>query len=72
MKLSNETYDILKDLALVWIPAFATMFFSIAQIWSIPYAEQIVGTISAVDVFLGAVLKVSSKKYREEKVEESY
>lgn len=69
MKFSNETYDILKDLALVWIPAFATLFFSVAQIWNIPYAEQIVGTITAVDVFLGAVLKVSSKKYREENAE---
>ena len=64
--MSNKTYDILKWIAQILLPAIGTLYFAIAQIWGLPYAEQIVGTIMALDAFLGAVLGISTKAYREE------
>ena len=64
--MSNKTYDILKWIAQILLPAIGTLYFAIAQIWGLPYAEQIVGTIMALDAFLGAVLGVSTKAYKEE------
>ena len=60
MKLSNKVYDILKAIALIWLPAIGTLYFALAGIWNLPYPEEIVGTITAVDTFLGAVLGRSS------------
>jgi hypothetical protein len=62
--MSNKTYDIMKEIAQIWLPAIATLYFTLASIWGLPYAEQIVGTISAIDVFLGAVLKISTINYQ--------
>lgn len=64
-KMSDEVYDILKEFAQVWLPAIGTLYFAIASIWGLPYAEQIVGTITAVDAFLGAVLHISTIQYKE-------
>lgn len=61
--MNNRTYDVLKEIAQIWLPAIATLYFTLASIWGLPYAEQIVGTISAIDVFLGAVLKISTIQY---------
>lgn len=65
--MSNKTYDILKWIAQILLPAIGTLYFAIAQIWGLPYAEQIVGTITALDAFLGAVLGISSMAYEETK-----
>lgn len=61
--MSNRTYDILKYIAQVVLPAIGTLYFALASIWGFPYAEQIVGTITAVDAFLGVLLKISSDHY---------
>lgn len=63
MVLKNSVYDLLKEIAQIWLPAIATLYFTLASIWGLPYAEQIVGTISAIDVFLGTVLKISTIQY---------
>ena len=63
MKLSNQTYDILKFIAQILLPAVGTLYFALAAIWGFPYGEQIVATIAAVDLFLGAVLKISTDDY---------
>ena len=63
MVLKNSVYDLLKEIAQIYLPALATLYFTLASIWGFPYAEQIVGTISAIDVFLGAVLKISTIQY---------
>lgn len=64
MVMSNKVYDILKWIALVLLPAIGTLYFAIAGVWGLPYGEQIVGTISAIDTFLGVVLGISSAKYK--------
>lgn len=61
--MNNKTYDVLKWIALVVLPALATLYSTIALIWGLPYGEAIAGTITAIDVFLGAVLGISSIKY---------
>lgn len=64
MMMSNKLYDLLKKIAQIWLPALGTLYFALAQIWGLPYAEQIVGTISAIDCFLGAILGISSMQYK--------
>lgn len=61
--MSNKTYDTLKYIAQIVLPALGTLYFAIAEIWGLPYAKQIVGTISAVDTFMGVVLRISSNNY---------
>jgi hypothetical protein len=61
--MSNKLYDILKEIALVWLPAIGTLYGVLANIWGLPYGEEIVATIIAVDTFLGAVLHISNKIY---------
>lgn len=61
--MSNRTYDILKYIAQVLLPAVGTLYFALAGIWGFPYGEQIVGTLTAVDTFLGVLLKISSDNY---------
>lgn len=61
--MSNKTYDILKYIAQVVVPAVGTLYFALAGIWGFPYGEQIVGTLTAIDTFLGVLLKLSSDNY---------
>lgn len=63
MKLSNKAYDILKWIAMYLLPAFGTLYFTLANTWGLPYGEQIVGTVTAVDAFLGVILGISTKQY---------
>jgi hypothetical protein len=63
LKLTNKTYDILKYIAQYVLPACGTLYFALAGIWNLPYGEQIVGTITAVDTFLGVLLGISTNTY---------
>lgn len=64
--MSNKVYDVLKWIAQILLPALGTLYFALAGIWNFPYAEQVVGTVMAVDTFLGVILGISSKKYKED------
>lgn len=66
MKMNNKVYDILKWVALILLPALGTLYFALASIWGFPYAEQIVGTITAIDTFLGVLLGISTNSYKKE------
>ena len=61
---SNDTYDKLKWIAQILLPALATLYFTLCSVWGFPYGEQVVGTIAAVDTFLGILLGISSKHYQ--------
>ena len=61
--MSNKTYDVLKWIAQIFLPALGTLYFGLAKIWNLPYPEEIVGTITAVDLFLGALLGISTLEY---------
>lgn len=62
--MNDKLYDTLKQIALIWLPALGTLYFALAGIWGLPYAREVVGTITAVDTFLGAILGVSTASYR--------
>jgi len=66
MKMNNKTYDILKWVAQLLLPALGALYFALAGLWGFPYGEQIVGTITAVDAFLGAILGLSAVQYNKE------
>ena len=63
--LSNTVYDRLKYTAQIGLPAAGTLYFTLAQIWGLPAAEQVVGTIVAIDTFLGVLLGFATKTFNE-------
>ena len=63
MKLNNKWYDVLKWIAMYFLPGLGTLYFALSSIWGPPYGEQIVGTITAVDAFLGMLLGISTVNY---------
>ena len=64
--MSNRMYDTLKYICQIVIPAIGTLYFALAQIWGFPYAEQVVGTLTAIDTFMGVLLGISSARYNNE------
>lgn len=66
MKLSNKAFDVLKWVAILFLPALAILIRTVFAIWKIPYGEEISSTIVALQVFLGAILGVSTLNYNKE------
>lgn len=66
MRMSNKVYDVLKYIAQIALPALGTLYFALSKIWGLPYGEEIVGTIVAIDTFLGALLGISTEMYKKE------
>lgn len=65
-KMSNELYDILKEIALTILPALAVFYTACSKIWGLPYGAEIPATIMAVDALLGACLHISNAGYKKE------
>lgn len=63
MQFSDKAYNTIKWIAQLVLPAAGTLYFALSQIWGFPYGEEIVGTITAVDVFLGALIGISTVQY---------
>ena len=63
MKISNKAYDVMKWIAQYFLPALGTLYFALASIWGLPYGEQFVGTVTAIDTFLGVILGISTMQY---------
>jgi len=66
MQFTNKVYDVLKFVAQIFLPALGTLYFALAGIWGFPYGEQVVGTIMAIDAFLGVLLGLSTAKYNKD------
>lgn len=64
MKMSNKVFDILKWIAILLLPALATLVSVVFKIWNLPYGPEISATITAVATFLGAILGVSHIQYK--------
>lgn len=67
MLIPDKTYDILKWIAQYLLPGSATLYFTLSQIWGLPYGEQVIGTIAAISTFLGVILGLSSAAYKASK-----
>ena len=61
--MNNKVYDVLKWIAMYLLPALGTLYFALVGIWGLPYGEQIVGTITAIDTLLGVILGISTVQY---------
>jgi hypothetical protein len=61
--LNDGTYNLLKTLALVVLPAAASLYFGLSQIWGLPHAEKVLGTVSVTETFLGVLLGLSSSRF---------
>lgn len=72
MKLSNKTYDTLKWVALICLPALQVFWLTIGKVWNINYTVEIGATIGAVALLLGALLGVSTDNYRAGKIQDTY
>lgn len=70
--MSNKTYDVLKWIAQFFLPALGTLYFALAGIWGLPYGEQVVGTITAIDTFIGVTLGISSVNYNKDSERDTY
>lgn len=64
LAMGNKAYDVLKAITTIWLPGIGTLYFTLAGIWNLPHPEQVVGTITAVVTFLGLVLGISNKSYK--------
>lgn len=69
--MNNKVYDVLKWIAQIVLPALGALYFALAQIWGLPFGEEIVGTITAIDCFLGAILGISNMQYKK-KIEQKF
>jgi hypothetical protein len=65
-KMSNEVYDILKEVALTILPALAVLYATLGKIWGLPYVGEIPATIMAIDTAMGVILHISTNSYNEE------
>lgn len=61
--MKNKTYDKLKNMALVILPAVGALYFGVAQIWGLPKAEEVVGTVAVITTFVGVVVKAAQVSY---------
>lgn len=66
MLLSDKWFDILKTIQRYILPALGTLYLALSQIWGFPFGEEIVGTITAIDAFLAAILGISTANYNKE------
>lgn len=64
MQFSSKAYDVLKKVALIYLPALGALYFGLAQIWHLPSPEEVVGSVTVVDTFLGVVLRLSTSSYQ--------
>lgn len=62
--MTNKTYDIMKDVAQLWLPGLAALYVGLAKLWGLPFGAEISGSIMLLDTFLGTVLKISSAQYK--------
>ena len=67
MILKDKTYNVLKWVALICLPAIATLIKVVFPVWGIPYADAIVTTINAVALFIGAIIGISAYNLKGDK-----
>ena len=63
MRITNKVYDVIKWIVTIVIPAIITLYATLGNVWNLPYVEQITATLAAINVFLGAVIQISSSNY---------
>ena len=67
--MSNKLFDVLKWISILFLPALAVLYKGLAQIWGLPYAEEIPQTLITINAFLGAILGISTIDYNKKQQE---
>lgn len=63
MTLTGKTYDTLKWIAQIFLPAFGALYIALAALWELPKPQEVAGTVLAVDTFLGVILGISQSGF---------
>lgn len=66
MKITNKSYDVIKWIVAIVIPALITLYSTLGGIWNFPLVREITASLAAIDVFLGVIMKISSSSYNKE------
>ena len=66
MKMSNKVYDVLKWVALVALDAIGYFYQELAEVWTLPYGDEVLKTCVAISILIGALIGVSSEKYKKD------
>ncbi|AVD99452.1 holin [Streptomyces phage Bing] len=61
--LGDGAYNVVKKSATIVLPALATLYFALAQLWNFPEPEKVVASITALNTFLGVLVQISKKSY---------
>lgn len=69
IRLNNTTYDILNRVVKYLLPAIATAYFSLAQIWGFSHAEEVVGTLAVLTTLFGVILALANSSYKADHLE---
>ena len=67
MKINDKLYTVLRWVTMIALTAIGTLYFTLSGIWGFPYAEQVIGTITAISTFLGVILGISTSQYNKSK-----
>lgn len=72
MYLNNKVYDVLRWIAQFLLPGLAALYFALSDVWGLPYTGEVVGSIVALDTFLGTILGISTLNYNKAQVNAGY
>ena len=61
--LGNRSYNVVKFIVTIFLPALGSLYFGMAQIWGLPYGEEVVGSVAVIATFFGVVLGISKRSY---------
>jgi len=64
--LSDRNYTILKHISAIGLPSVGALYFALASLWHLPSAEQVVGSIAAVNVFMGGLMGAAQSSLQRE------
>ena len=64
MDMSNKVYDFLNVMVRYILPAAGTAYFGLSDIWNLPNALEVVGTISVLCTFLGVIIAFARKGWK--------
>lgn len=62
--LGKKFYDFLKFVALILLPVFGTLYFTLDQIRGFPNSEEVVGAVVVADTFIGLLVALSATLYK--------
>lgn len=66
--LGNRSYDLLKWVTQIFLPAMGTLYFTLSGIWGLPKGQEVIGTITAVTLCLGILINISHAQYKNSEI----